>query len=227
MKWELFLPLAAHIGRGLVKPERLEVTGLPVQFKADDPLNFLESQCHRRLPAQAEDLPQVPVGVLQPADRLRDPIQQGEYIQAGRIPLLALDDHIIGTALVDIGQVGDGAPPAQNQLHQPDLLVRQHGPAAVMAAPGLPAPDAPPLGAADLLIVPPPLEPEVVALIQVRMEGEPDGLMLRDLQFGKAGHPHRFVVPQGKDMVPVLLIPIHILDRLPLPLGVELAHLLN
>ena len=49
VKWELFLPLASHIGRGLVKPERLEVTGLPVQFKADDPLNFLESQCHRRL----------------------------------------------------------------------------------------------------------------------------------------------------------------------------------
>ena len=35
------------------------------------------------------------------------------------------------------------------------------------------------------------------------------------------------LLSRSKDMVPVLLIPIHILDRLPLPLGVELAHLLN
>ena len=51
--------------------------------------------------------------------------------------------------------------------------------------------------------------------------------MLRDLQLGKAGHPYRLVIPQGEDMVSVLLIPVHVLDRLPLSLGVELAHLLN
>ena len=137
---KFFLPLTAHIGRGLIEPERLEIAGLPVQLKADDRFDFAERQRNRWLPAQPEELPQGPVGVLQPTNRLRDSIQQSEHIQTGGAPLLALDDHIIGAAPVDVGQIGDGTPPAQNKLHQLDLLVRQHRPSAVMAAPGLSAP---------------------------------------------------------------------------------------
>lgn len=41
MERELLLPLlSAHIGRSLIKPECLKITGLPVQLKADDLLNF-------------------------------------------------------------------------------------------------------------------------------------------------------------------------------------------
>lgn len=47
VEWELLLPLPAHIGRSLIKPECLKITGLPVQLKADDLLNFRKRQCNR------------------------------------------------------------------------------------------------------------------------------------------------------------------------------------
>ena len=62
VEWELLLPLTAHIGRGLIEPERLEIAGLPVQLKADDRFDFAERQRDRWLPAQTEELPQAPVG---------------------------------------------------------------------------------------------------------------------------------------------------------------------